>query len=255
MKSRLYIVLPGLFSLLFLLSCEEKIVQKYESENSVYFFRGRDYEQDISQYDSINYSFIVKENQRLRDTVYIQAIAVGFLSDRDREIELVQVKGGGAGDAVAGTHFVGLDDPEVKGRYVIPAGMTKVKLPIILLRDASLRSREIKLELELRENDFFRIVMPENSKFLIKISDMLTEPSNWNLWKSFFGEWGPVKMKFIIDYTGFTDFENYYSIDQATKNYYKMKAKEKLKEVNKEREENKLGPLSEEDDTVVVFPN
>lgn len=225
--------------------CKEQVVHRYESENSLYFFKGSENYNTFVQSDSLAYNFTEKQAGRLRDTIRLSVLAAGFLSDIDRDILLVQA----AGDAVAGTHYLGFDDPSLAGSLVIPMHSARVDLPVILLRDPSLRSREVRLELELRENNYFKVVIPELSRFVIKITDMIAKPSNWDsLWKAYFGAWGLEKMRFLADYVGIADYEGTHGASEML--YYRSKAIEKLTEYNNTHET----PLTEADGTPVTFP-
>ncbi|MDR0765435.1 MAG: DUF4843 domain-containing protein [Odoribacteraceae bacterium] len=232
-----------------LLSCEEKVVHRYESENSLYFFKGAEQYNTFVQSDSLTYNFMAKQGDRQRDTIRLRVLAAGFLSDRDREVYLVQINGDNPLAAVGGTHYVPFDDPGVAGSMVIPAGSTRADLPVIVSRDPSLRSQEVRLEVELRENAHFKVVIPELSRFVIKIVDMIAKPANWDfLWQSYLGNWGPEKMRFLADYVGIADFEGTHEATEML--FYRSKAIEKLNEYNSTREE----PLTEADGTLVTFP-
>jgi hypothetical protein len=229
-------------------SCEEKVVHKYESENSVYFYRGAELYNTFVQYDSLIYNFVEKKSDRLRDTVRVRVRTAGFLSDRDREVQLVQINHGDSLAAVAGKHYIGFDDPEMAGRLLIPAGSIQADLPVVLLRDASLRSREMRIEIELRENGHFKIVMPDLSRFVIKFTDMIARPANWETsWRPYLGEWGPEKMRFLVEYVGVADFEGQHGASDML--YYRSKAIEKLIEYNNTH----ATPLTEADGTLVSF--
>jgi hypothetical protein len=233
-----------------LVACEERVVHKYESENSVYFFKGAEQYNTFVQGDSLLYNFTAKANARQRDTIRVRVLTAGLLSDRERPVLLAQVNHGEASDAVAGAHYVGFDDPEVSDWMVVPAGSAQVDLPIILLRDPSLRSREARIVIELRENSHFKVVMPDLSRFVVKITDMISRPNNWDsLWQYYLGNWGPEKMRFLAEYVGIADFEGRHEASEML--FYQSKAIEKLLEYNNAHEE----PLAEADGTLVTFPS
>jgi hypothetical protein len=250
MKNKVKIIAWGCALFLPLTACKEQVVHKYESENSIYFFRGSENYNTFVQNDSLFYNFTAKDGFRQKDTVHVRLLTTGFLSDRDRPIRLVQVNLGGESDAVAGTHYVGLDDLEVRDWLVIPAGSERVNLPIILLRESSMRSREVRVVLELQENDYFKVVMSSASRFVIKITDMIARPNNWEIsWQPYFGNWGPEKMRFLTDYVGIVNFEERYELTEVF--FYRSKAIEKLLEYNNSH----ANPLAEADGTLVTFPS
>lgn len=236
---------------LFLSACEQKNVELYENEPALYFWRGTDYTRDFRQYDSLSYSFFVKEAARERDTVYVQLRTMGLPVDKPRAINLVQTNAGAKNAAVAGTHYVAFDDAAVVSRMVVPAGAVVTDIPVIILRDTSMKKQEFLLNLEIGRNENFEVGLEDQKTFRIKISDMTFKPSNWSSWQTYFGDWGSVKMWFIINYVGVSDFDNYSQYSQAMLDFYKMKASQKLEEYNK----NNNTILTEDDKiTVVVFP-
>lgn len=249
--NKIYTCISVFIGMLFFAACEEKNVELYKNEPALYFWRGTDYSVDFRQYDSLAYSFFVKDANRQRDTVYVQLRTMGLPTDAPRTVKLVQTNAGAVDAAVPGTHYVAFDNAEVASQMVVPAGAVITHIPVIVLRDPSTKSREYRLNLEIAKNENFEAGLEEQKKFLIKISDMTFKPSNWNSWQYYFGEWGPVKMWFIINYVGVSDFDNYSQYSQAMLDFYKMKANQKLEEYNK----NNNTILTEDDQiTEVVFP-
>lgn len=242
-----------LAAVVFLLAgCEEKVTLLYENEPALYFFKGTDYTNNFKQGDSLIYSFYTKELGRVRDTVYLNIRTMGLPAEAPRAVSLVQANTGNRTDAIAGIHYVAFDDPEVKDLMVIPANAVMADIPVILLRDKSMKSFEFRLNLEIRENDYFKVGLDTQKSFLIRLSDMAAPPDNWKSWSYTFGEWGPVKMRFIMDYVGVTDFEKYAEYTSAELTYLQMKAIQKLEEYNQ-----KNNTILTEDDgvTIVEFPN
>jgi hypothetical protein len=232
-----------------LVACRERVVHRYESENSVYFFKGADLYNTFVQEDSLLYNFATKENSRQKDTLHLRVLTAGFLADRERPVLLAQVNHGGTTDAVAGTHYVDFGDPGISDRMVVLAGNERAELPVVLLRDPSLRSQEARIVIELRENAYFKVVMPDLSRFVIKITDMITRPSNWDsIWQFYLGNWGPEKMRFLVEYVGIADFEGLHDASEML--FYRSKATEKLLEYNNTHEE----PLAEANGVLVTFP-
>jgi hypothetical protein len=234
---------------LLLAACQERVVHKYQSENSIYFFRGAERYNAFVQNDSLTYNFMTKQPPRQRDTVYLRILTAGFLSPLDRHFQIAQINRGDTLDAIPGEHYIPLDNPEMANHITIPAGSVQIDLPVVLLRHATLRSREVRLQLQLQENQNFKIAIPDNSRFIIKITDMVGRPNNWDtLWQYYLGDWGPEKMRFLVEYIGITDFEGIHDAPQMT--FYRSKAIEKLAEYNQTHQT----PLAEADGTLVTFP-
>jgi hypothetical protein len=231
-------------------ACEEVVVNKYEDAPFLYFFRGKYDIYGNGQNDSLSYSFYLKESARQRDTLWIDVRLSGLPSPVARPLPLAQVSAG-VDDAVAGEHYVAFDDPEVSHLFVLPANATRARVPLIVLRDASLAEKEHAILLEVGTNDHFGAALDGQSRFLVRVSDLAAQPPNWTaVWRLAFGTWGPVKMRFIIDYVGFSDFD-FTTITPDTRDYLKMKAKQKLAEYNASHPGE---PLAEADGTKVTFP-
>ncbi|MDR2414264.1 MAG: DUF4843 domain-containing protein [Odoribacteraceae bacterium] len=222
--TRLFLLFPVL-----LVACQEVAVNKYEDDPSLYFYRGTLDNRGNGQFDSLAYSFYLEESSRLRDTLWIEVRLSGSPASIARNAPVAQILTGND-DAVAGTHYIALDDPEVKSLVALPSNAVKVKLPIILLRDPSLKSTERRLLLEISTNEHFSVGIREQSRFLVRFSDLAVQPANWTAaWQSVFGAWGAVKMRFIIDRVGFSEFDNTTMLSDM-KDYLKTKAKQKLAE-------------------------
>lgn len=240
-----------LFSGLSLCGCEEKVVLLYDNQPALYFFQGVDYTNNVSQNDSIIYSFYIKESNRTRDTLYLNLRAMGIPAAQDRTISFLQTNTGGETDAIAGKHYVAFDDPEVATNLVMPVNAVITNVPLIILRDPSMKLKEFRICLQILPNEYFKVGLETQKSFLIRVSDRTAPPSNWNSWKPYFGEWGPVKMKFIIDYVGLTAFDKYSEFSQGELHFYKMKANQKLEEYNRD---NKTILMEDDKVTVVTFP-
>ena len=143
------------------------------------------------------------------------------------------------------------DDPEMLEHLKIPKGSVRKSFPLIVLRDPSLELEEVRIELKIGENEYFRSGIDDWTNFVVKTTSMAVKPTNWDTyWKYYFGPtWGSVKMKFIIDNTGFSDFDGDRLKTDYT-NYLSSKVKQKLLEYNTNHP---ADPLSEADGTLVTF--
>lgn len=244
-----YILLLGVG--LSLYACEEKVVMLYENKPGLYFYEGDDWTHNVHQYDSIVYSFYIKETSRERDTLYLRICTMGIPSGEPRPIRLIQTNTGAADAAVAGTHYVAFDDPEVAAQMVIPAHAVMADIPFIVLRDPSMKTREFRINLEIAENEAFGVGLDAQKSFLLKVSDVTAPPANWSSWQYYLGDWGPAKMRFLIDYVGLSDFDKFSQFSQSELEYYKMKANQKLNEYN---DANKTILMEYDRITPVTFP-
>ena len=182
--------------------------------------------------DSIMHSFFSLPEEQMRDTVYIVFGTMGYPSGEARPVKIVQTNAGEPDAAVPGVHYVPFDDPEVAGSFAVAPGKTTARVPIILLRDKSLLTSSVCLKMALRKNECFEPMVESNATFRITTSSMPAPPEKWNyLWKDVWGVWGPKKMWFIINYLGFSKFDEQIS-DSAYKKYLNLKARTKLTEYN-----------------------
>lgn len=203
MKRLLFCI--SMFTVLFSISsCEENQMDDYDNTPAIYFTR------NDGQSDSINYSFFVMKSTIKRDTVHVRVYSMGKRTNYDRPIEIVQTNKDKPNAAKPGVHYVAFDDMEVKNSFCIAAEKVYVDLPIIVLRDPSLSSQEKRLELSVKENKYFNIGISEWSKFVVTISDLTAKPKLWDsFWIYFFGKsWGVVKMRFIVESTGYSEWES-----------------------------------------------
>jgi hypothetical protein len=219
----------------------------YKNEPAVYFDHSKE------QADSINYSFFIFDNSVIRDTVHVKVRTMGIPADYDRPVKVIQTNSGKSGAAVAGTHFIAFDNAEIRDSFRIPAGAAYVDIPVIVLRDQSLLSEEKRLELSVAENDYFRMGIDKWRTFVVKISDFVTKPKLWDAyWKTYLGaSWGVVKMRFLIQATGYTEWETRLS-DYAYLTWLSATAKQALLDYNLAHLND---PLCEPNGDIVTFDN
>lgn len=212
-------------------ACDDDDLDMYDNDPKLYFFKGNyNYGEVYQPADSIVYSFRTAMPGITQDTVHIWAWIMGFPSDEDRAYALEQVITGGADEAVAGRHFVPFDDAAYANLLVVPAHAEKFRVPVIVLKDASLDEKEVRLEIRFKANQNFKTGIDEQQHFAICFSNLMSKPANWDRsWRYSFGEWSSDKMEFVIKYLGITDFDNP-STDVGEWNYLKALAIQKLLE-------------------------
>lgn len=238
-----YIVL--FISFLFVVSCKENVALEYENDPALYFPR-----EEYGQKDSIEQSFflIPRDNP---DTIYVKIQTMGYVYDTDRSFILEQINVEDDDAAIAGVHYVAFNDPQVSKYFVIPANMAEVRLPIIFIRDQSLNLKRVRLELSIVKNENFRPGIEKWTNFVVSSTAKASKPILWDsVWKHYFGaSWGSEKMKFIIDVTGFTQWD-VRPVDFGFLNFLKTKVLNKFQEYNDANPDN---PLKEADETLVSF--
>ena len=210
------------------------------------------------QQDGVNKTltktFIFDNSEVDRDTVYIPMRTMGFVTSYDRPIGIEQAEavfedGVQGANAVPGVHFVPFDDPEYVKFAVVKAGQAEAQLPVILLRDPSLADGEVTLRIRIVENKEFVPINPQNSEKLIVFSDMMMQPEKWDdVFAKFFGNWGPVKYRFMLDNTNERwddEFIETLINDIPYLMFWKARLRELLAEENARREAAGEEPLRE----------
>ena len=219
--------------LLLTFSCERHDALMYENDPRISFARGDD---GYGQQDSILHSFFTVSEKQNRDTVWVELAIMGLPADQERPVKIVQTNTEATDAALPGTHYIAFDNPEVTGRMVIKSGQVTAKVPVILLRDASLQVSKKRLELEIMPNDYFQRGIDADCHFMIQTTALAERPDSWaEEWERYFGSWSSQKMWFIVNYLGLNDFNEEY--DTAYKYYLKQKAHTKLQEYNSTHDE------------------
>jgi hypothetical protein len=91
-------------------------------------------------------------------------------------------------------------------QVVLPADSFSVTFPVSLKRTPDLQEKGVRLYIEISESPDFKLGVSEENHLLIKWSDVLTRPANWNELVEFFGTFSIAKYRFIIETTGVAEF-------------------------------------------------
>lgn len=203
------------------------------------------------------YSFAYQNSETVVDTVYFDIYALGGIKDYDRPFVLKQVSVSGKPNAIPGVHYRPFDSPQLSDLYVMKSGTFHMRVPVVLLRDASLKNESYTLQFEVGQNEFF--IQGEEAKIWrrVEFADMLIQPNSWNANMStlYWGAYSRVKHAFMIDSTGEPWDEEFMAIfpyDQLYGVYWKTKLRTFLAEYNNAHPGN---PLRDENGALVVFPN
>jgi hypothetical protein len=246
---RLELINVLLLSLSFLITaCTENEMLNYENAPAIYFAGNA-----TNRSDSINHSFFVLNSNIVKDTVRVRVNTMGELSSQDRPVTLIQTNVGAEGAAVAGIHYVPFDDATLKPLLKVPAGKEFADIPVVLIRDNSLDTVKVRLELGLVGNEYFRPGVVEKQRFVLTTTDLVEKPGAWDIaYATLLGKsWGPVKMRFLIDVTGYT---NWYTMPAAYEmimiQYFGALVRQKLLEYNADHPDE---PLREANGNLVSF--
>lgn len=201
MKKLIYL----LFAVVLLAGCEND-ARLYQGEpggvSGIYF----DLKSGNQYVDSLEYSF---QNDPL--TVQVKEVPVivkvfGTITDYPRTFR-VKVAGG---NAVEDEDYVALEE-----EYAIPAGTALIRLPLKLIRSKELLKKKKDIVLQLEENQYFELLMPEvkdvtsgkvldATRYKVVYSELITMPIWWTITYAgtYFGNWSVNKFRMINDIMG-----------------------------------------------------
>lgn len=241
---------------------------------------------DLPVYDDVariritgggNYSFVFEKSDMKEDTVWFSATVMGLPENRDRRFILAEwpenkmdtlitkdVNGKPIDttivntSAVAGKHYVSLDNPWILSKCVIPANQVSCQVPIILLRDSTLTAATYRLRIQVLRSDDFELGVPGNLTIIQTLTDKLSKPSKWNSdtgWSSCLGVYSRVKHRFMIDVTGIEWSDDFLgqATDYGGQVYYRDWLRKELANYNA-NPENPDRPLRDEYKRLVEFP-
>lgn len=166
---------------------------------SVYYSSSQIYNDSLK-----SQSFAYLGTDILVDTVYFDIYTMGLPSSADRRFVLQQEQVPGVTNAVPGVHYKALDNPDVSRYYMIKAGTAHSKIPIILFREASLKTSQITLKFRIVGNGDFAPGQPGLLWRKVVFTDKLIKPAAWSgsNQTQFYGAYSEAKHRFMISATG-----------------------------------------------------
>lgn len=219
----------------FFLSCQKAELQQYIAGDGAYFL-------DI---DSANYSFANQVGLVDRDTIYVNMRVLGDVKTYDRPIQLKAVDGT---TAIENTHFI-------LPQGIVKANTNTIHYPVVLLNTDDLKTKTVRLELEVIPDANFPVgseignIYPNYSRYKINFNNSLLKPTYWNNIQTYFGEYSDKKYKFMIDVAGTSDFS------PQTFNGSDLLNIKGVMNIALQEYEAQNGPLRDENDKPVTFPN
>ena len=267
-KKRMNILWAGV-CLLALSACE-KDLPVYETEGAWLNFVYYDYNGDqVTATENVeetmcesHYSFVLqsatKGEEIQQDTFWIEVSTMGFLSDQNRTVELQQIATG-ENDAVPGVHYVAFNDPQLLAKSYVPAGQNATRVPIVVMRDASLADHDVTLQFTFKDNGIFKPGYEAFATHTLYISDKLAKPGLWDTYYCDynFGTYTPAKHELMIEWTGnaWDDayLEELFGGDSGYVTYLGQWFQRKLAEENAAREAQGLDIYREPDGSPVSF--
>lgn len=260
----LYNIVAGVILSVLVMACE-KDLSLYDTPDCRLNFRYYQYG-DLLDAENVTdemrltlYSFIYAGGEMERDTLWFQISTMGFLSGEERPLALQQIQVEGEENAVPGVHYVAFDDAEYRLLYCVPANQDTLSIPVILLRDASLQEKNVRLKFGFKENEYFKPGYVGLTERVINITDRLAKPGNWGecYMDQVVGAYGEVKHQLMIEWTGEAWDEDYVKEfaegDGAYQSYMSQWFIRKLDEENAKRlADPEIGEVYREADGTIV---
>lgn len=178
------------FSCAVLLSaCKEKDIAGYENDPRLFFqIPGTG---SIVLRDSIMYSFPAYPNVGDHDTLWFNANIMGNAAPHDREIG-IKINSEGT-TAVEGLNF------KFESK-ILPANAFSVAIPILIYR-TGLHNKSVRLEIEVAENQNFKVGYERYKKAVFIWGDKFLKPDIWDKsnYITAFGNFTETRYAFILE--------------------------------------------------------
>lgn len=253
-------VLYSFFAVLLLFSsCRKDSYLHFEDDARLQFGPTPDkmYNTSANLHDTVKaFTFLTRPADVERDTLYFDLYLLGNVASTDRAYQLKQAQLNEVENAIPGIHFVPFDDPSIKHLYVLPANKAHVKVPVVLLKDATLSESDYQLRFKIAENENFKIGDTRLNWRKVIIADVLIVPSSWVV--GYYGTYSRVKHRFMMQQTGMEWDELYFNViktDVTMNLYWQGKLRQLLHEFNTNQENIDKGdaPLMDENNRAVTF--
>ncbi len=247
-----------LFLAVLLAACQEDEIHKFLDINRIQFGNVKTIADnyDTSLSDSVqSYTFVYSSTSVQMDTAYFEVFTSGGPVDYDRYYTLTQILVDTALNAEPGVHFLALNSEDRKDLQCIKAGEVSSQCGIVVLRDTSLLTQEVELNIELLESDDFGL---GNYAYLYRklfITDQLTRPNRWNVFIETYygGKYSKAKHRYMIDVTGKRwddEFFDHLMTNYAELVYWFNEVKQALALYNNEHPND---PLRDENGNLIEF--
>lgn len=152
--------------------------------------------------DSVFYSFKAYGYDVTEKTLNVVVNLTGEAKSYDRTFNLV------ADDSMTN---VSPEDYSI-GSFVLPAGQFKAVVPVKVKRnvtDVDLSRQRARLTLKVVPTDDLGVGVANHQKYSIVWCDYLIKPATWSVIEFYIGPFSQARYKFIIDFTGYTEFSEF----------------------------------------------
>ncbi len=252
----LLILISGLWA-----SCKQDYPEVYSGEPYLALTQDED-AGNIYVQEHYNNFFYYQDDSQTRDTVYIALSSMAAIADEDLIVKLEAFDSDTVSyperidedteNAVPGVHYIPFEDDEIYSNLVFRSGRMQDTIPLILLRDASLKETTYRLTFRIIDSENALAADTKENRAVVYIADKVSKPSNWDAWE--FGTYGEVKLAFMIRHSDLVWDEDDMEMvleDEFLLAYYIYTFQEELEIENEALGED--GPLREADGTIVTF--
>lgn len=201
-------------------ACAEKDIPGYENDPRLYFqIPGSG---SIALRDSVMYSFPAHPNVGDHDTLWFNARIMGNAAPSDREIG-IKINAA-ATTAVEGLNF------KFESK-ILPANAFFVRIPIVVYK-AGLKDKSVRLEIEVAENQNFKVGFERYKKAVFIWGDKFLKPDIWDKsnYISAFGTFTETRYAFILKACNITELPDPMNLVMLA--YYNAIAREALIKYN-----------------------
>lgn len=251
----------SLLAALFLTSCNDENYLLYEGDARLQFGPTPNYIYSATTQlndTAKSITFVYDDASVKQDTVFFDIYTMGNISNQDRAFKLKQVTVPGVDNCVAGVQYKAFNDPSVTKHYVIKAGTNHMLVPIVFLRDASLKNLIYTLRLEIEENENFKLGESYKLWRKVQVADRLARPNSWTTYMEtyYLGKYSYVKHGWMIAQTGYRWDQDFiaaiYTNGYAEMSYWKARLKALITIYNG-NPANPGVPLTDETGQLVTF--
>jgi hypothetical protein len=252
-----------MYAVIVLASCEQVELKPYEGDPYVGFYDPRGFY--MKQLQSAETNFVYMDESIVRDTVWFKIVAKASIPPADYHVKIRAYKNEisyltNLKEAEPGIHYVPFDSKEMEDFLILKKGHLYDSIPVILLRDPSLKEEGRRLTLRITDSEDLkasdRLADDDQSHTFVVVymADCFLEPANWKYSSLGLGKYGPVKHQFMVEQSGERWDNNFIStLDRYDKTYYAFKFRNALVLENQKRAAQGLPKLKEKDGTDVEF--
>jgi len=201
-------------------ACSKKDIQIYENDPRLFFqIPGTG---SVALRDSVIYSFPANPKVTTTDTLWFNACIMGNAAPVDRIVGIkVNTE---KSTAIEGVNF------KIVSK-ILPANAFKVRIPVVVYR-TGLKDKSVRLQLEVQENNDFKIGYNRYNKAIFIWGDKFLKPDIWDTsnYRNAFGTFTETRYAFILKACNITELPDPMNLVQL--GYYNAVVRKALNDYN-----------------------